>query len=62
MRSTSSPDRELLEKLYEQWPGVDDERDADAEVDNAYELYKHKTRRPKILQDVGNAIFEREVS
>ncbi|EDW18428.1 uncharacterized protein Dmoj_GI13228 [Drosophila mojavensis] len=60
--STRSPDRVLQELLYEQWPGVEDERDADAELDNAYELYKHKTRRPKILQDILNAIDTHDLS
>ncbi|KRF84494.1 uncharacterized protein Dvir_GJ26279 [Drosophila virilis] len=57
MSSTSQPNRELQEKLYQQWPGVEDERLADAEVDNAYELYKHKTRKPKILQVSPNDIL-----
>ncbi|XP_064544752.1 uncharacterized protein LOC135432845 isoform X1 [Drosophila montana] len=57
MSSTSQPSRELQEKLYQQWPGVEDERLADAELDNAYELYKHKTRKPKILQDSPNDIL-----
>ncbi|XP_017862348.1 PREDICTED: uncharacterized protein LOC108613416 [Drosophila arizonae] len=60
--STRSPDRELQELLYDQWPGVEDERDADAELDNAYELYKYKTRRPKVLQDISNAIDTHELS
>ncbi|KAH8406848.1 hypothetical protein KR222_006194, partial [Zaprionus bogoriensis] len=31
---------------YKEWPGVPDERLADAELDSAYEIYKNQTARP----------------
>lgn len=40
------PSQEVQEELYRQWPGVLDERLADAELDNAYDLFKSQTKRP----------------
>ncbi|EDV96508.1 GH16284 [Drosophila grimshawi] len=51
LSSSQQTSKEKQQELYKQWPGVEDERFADAEVDNAYELYKEKTRKPNILQN-----------
>lgn len=48
--SIRRPNSELTledrEELYRQTPAVPDERLADAELDNAYELFKLRPRRP----------------
>ncbi|KAL7732212.1 hypothetical protein ACLKA6_018452 [Drosophila palustris] len=60
--STEPNLKELQEKLYQQWPGVSDERLADAELDNAYELFKFKTKKPisNIFTDSFNQIMTKK--
>ncbi|KAH8304055.1 hypothetical protein KR018_012488 [Drosophila ironensis] len=50
MPTTRSPPSELSlqerEELYYRTPPVIDERDADAEADNAYEIFNLRPRKP----------------
>ncbi|KAM8710576.1 hypothetical protein ACLKA7_017233 [Drosophila subpalustris] len=59
LTSTEPNLKELQEKLYEQWPGVSNERLADAELDTAYDLFKFKTKKPisNIITDSINQIM-----
>lgn len=63
LTSTEHNLKELQEKLYKQWPGVTDERLADAELDNAYDLFKSKTKKPtsNIFIETVNQIVTKEL-
>jgi len=45
---SSELSRQELEERYREMPPVSDERDADAELDSAYDRFTQKTRSPDL--------------